>query len=156
MDPRASQAKTERKTEENNTSAVSWKQELAQLSDCHLAVCWSSAGYHTSSERGHPRLSADIWILTFDQLIGILWSYFEMLWGLANILNILVCYSVTPWSRLGTIHQLKGNMLSIHMRYSSLLSTKRLQRYYSILIHIQASLVYVSSKGRSASPICAL
>ena len=130
------------RSSKQNSPVLMWKREFQRLSACHLAVCWSWAGYRTSFERGDSGLPADIRIRTIVQLIGILWSYFEHFWGLANILNILVCYSVTPCARLCTIHQLKGNMLSIHMRYSSLLSTKRLQRYYSILIHIQAGLVY--------------
>ena len=91
-DPGATQPKQEAK--QQKTTVLEWCENkgLPQLSDCHLAVCWSWGGYYTSSERGHPRLSADIWILTFDQLIGILWSYFEMLRGLANMLNILVCH----------------------------------------------------------------
>ena len=59
-----------------NNPDLKWKQRLSQLSDCHLAVCWSWASYHTSSERGHPRLPADMKIRTTVQLIGILWSYF--------------------------------------------------------------------------------
>ena len=61
-----------------------WKQELPQLSGCHLAVCWSWASYHTSSERGHPWLSADVGMQSFDQLIGILWPYFGVYLGSAN------------------------------------------------------------------------
>ena len=134
------------KVSKQNNPELMWKRECPSLSGCHLAVSWSWASYHTSSERGYSGLSADIKTRTIDQLIGILWSYFEHFWGLANILNILVCYSVTPCARLCTIHQLKGHMLSIHMRYSSLLSTERLQRYYSILIHIQAGLVCSTSR----------
>ena len=61
-----------------------WKQEVSQLSDCHLAVCWSSGNYHTSSERGHSELSTDMKIRTIVQLIGILWSYFGVYLGSAN------------------------------------------------------------------------
>ena len=68
------------------------------LSGCHLAVNQNWAGFHTSFERGESGLSADIWIWTFDQLIGILWPYFGMLRGLPARLNILVYHSVTCWS----------------------------------------------------------
>ena len=83
-DPGATQPKQEAK--QQKTTVLEWCENkgLPQLSDCHLAVCWSWGGYYTSSERGHPRLSADIWILTFDQLIGILWPYFGVWLGSAN------------------------------------------------------------------------
>ena len=71
------------------------------LTGRHMAVSWSYAGYHTSFERGESGLPADIKIRTIVQLIGILWSYFGMLWGLPKRLNILVCYSVTSCTRLG-------------------------------------------------------
>ena len=57
---------------QNNSTERGENRGLPQLTVCHLAVCWSWASYHTSSERGHPRLSADMRIWTFDQLIGIL------------------------------------------------------------------------------------
>ena len=69
--------------QENNTVQSSketkpwvvWKHEVSQLSACHLAVSWSWECFHTSSERGHSGLPADVKIRTIDQLIGILWSY---------------------------------------------------------------------------------
>ena len=75
-----------------NSPVLMWKWEFQRLSACHLAVCWSWAGYHTSFERGDSGLPADMKIRTVIQLIGILWSYFEYFWGVANILNILVCH----------------------------------------------------------------
>ena len=42
------------------------------LSGCHLAVSQSWAGYHTSSERGHSGLSADIRIKSVVQMEGII------------------------------------------------------------------------------------
>ena len=71
------------------------------LSDCHLAVSWSWAGHHTSFERGVSGLPADMKIRTIVQLIGILWSYFGMLWGLPTTLYILVCHSATFRDRPG-------------------------------------------------------
>ena len=71
------------------------------LSDCHLAVSWSWAGHHTSFERGVSGLPADMKIRTIVQLIGILWSYFGMLWGLPTTLYILVCHSATFRNRAG-------------------------------------------------------
>ena len=70
------------------------------LSGCHLAVSQSWAGYHTSSERGHSGLSADMKIWTMVQLIGILWSYFGMLWGLSKGLILLVCHlAISHWNQ---------------------------------------------------------
>ena len=46
--------------------------ECPSLSTCHLAVSWNYASYHTSSERGHSRLSTDIKIRSLVQLIGII------------------------------------------------------------------------------------
>ena len=71
------------------------------LSDCHLAVTWSWAGHHISFERGISGLPADMKIRTIVQLIGILWSYFGMLWGLPTTLYILVCHSATFRYRAG-------------------------------------------------------
>ena len=62
-----------------NNPDLKWKQRLSQLSDCHLAVCWSWASYHTSFERGHSGLSADIRIWNRMQLTGIIFMFFEML-----------------------------------------------------------------------------
>ena len=64
-----------------NNPELKWRQGMPQLSDCHLAVCWSWASYYTSSERGHPRLSADKGIWAFDQLIGISLPYFGVYLG---------------------------------------------------------------------------
>ena len=76
----------------HNNPVLMWKWEFPRLSAYHLAVSWSWTGYHTSFERGHSGLPADMKIRTVIQLIGILWSYFEYFWGVANILNILVCH----------------------------------------------------------------
>ena len=46
-------------SKQNNPDLMQ-KQGLPQLSVCHLAVSWSWASYHTSSERGHSGLPADI------------------------------------------------------------------------------------------------
>ena len=75
-------------------TVLDWSENMhcLSLSGCHLAVSQSWAGYHTSFERGDSRLPADMKIRTVIQLIGILWSYFEYFWGVANILNILVCH----------------------------------------------------------------
>ena len=80
-----------------NNPVLMWKLEFPRLSACHLAVCWSWVGYHTSFERGDSGLPADIKIRTVIQLIGILWSYFEHFWGLPMQLNTLACHSVAPW-----------------------------------------------------------
>ena len=83
-----------------NNPALMWKQGLPQISDCHLAVCWSWASYHTSSERGHPGLPADMKIRTIVQLIGILWSYFEHFWGLSNRLILMVWHlAISHWNQ---------------------------------------------------------
>ena len=80
-----------------NNPVLMWKWEFPRLSAYHLAVSWSWTGYHTSFERGHSGLPADMKIRTVIQLIGILWSYFEHFWGLPMKLNILACHSVAPW-----------------------------------------------------------
>jgi len=54
------------------------------LSACHLVVSLSRACYHTSYERGHSGLPADLKIRTLVQLIGILWSYFGVHLGSWN------------------------------------------------------------------------
>ena len=86
--PQRNQAKTGRET-----TVLKWWENIGclHLPVCHLAICQSWAGYHTSSERGHSGLSADIRIMTMVLLIGILWSYFKNFWGLSKRLIILVC-----------------------------------------------------------------
>ena len=78
-------------------TVLDWCENMScfSLSGCHMAVSQSWAGYHTSFERGESGLPADMKIRTIAQLIGILWSYFGMLWGLPKSLNILVCLYVT-------------------------------------------------------------
>ena len=49
---------------------------LLNLLDCHLAISWSWAGYHTSSERGISGLSADLKFLNFFKQIAIFKPYF--------------------------------------------------------------------------------
>ena len=85
------------------TTVLEWCENKScfSLSGCHLAVYQSWAGYHTSFERGESGLPADMKIRTIAQLIGILWSYFGMLWGLPKSLNILVCLYVTSCTILG-------------------------------------------------------
>ena len=70
-------------------------------SACHLAVSWNYASYHTSYERGHSGLPADINIRTIVQLIGILWSYFGVYLGSANIPLYFACHSATSWHIFG-------------------------------------------------------
>ena len=83
------------------------------LSGCHWAVSQSWEGYHTSFERGDSGLPADLKIRTVIQLIGTLWSYFGMLRGLANILNILVCH-------LPISHWCQGYHTSFERKYKEL------------------------------------
>ena len=93
--PRSKSAKTKSKT---TVVERGENRGLSQLSVCCLAVCWSWASYYTSSERGHPRLPADMKIRTVVQLIGILWSYFGMLRGLPTVSYVLLCHSAASWS----------------------------------------------------------
>ena len=76
-----------------NNAWVGWKQEVSQLSACHLAVSLSRVCYNTSYERGHSGLPADTKIRTIVQLIGILWSYFGVQLGSANS-PLLFCLSL--------------------------------------------------------------
>ena len=74
---------------------------------------WGVATAHRLSftylfDRRNPRLSADIWIWTFDQMIGILWPYFEMPWGLENILNILVYTHIPIYPSYNIIKEWKN------------------------------------------------
>ena len=55
-----------------NNPVWKWKMDCPSHSGCHLAVPWSWASYHTSSERGHSGLSTDIEIWPIVQLIGII------------------------------------------------------------------------------------
>ena len=55
----------------NTTLRVGKKQGLLNLLDFHMAISWSLAGYHTSSERGISGLSADQKILNFFNQIAI-------------------------------------------------------------------------------------
>ena len=71
------------------------------LSACHLVVSLSRACYHTSYERGHSGLPADMKIRTIVQLIGILWSYFGVRLGSANSPLYFACHSSTSWHILG-------------------------------------------------------
>ena len=97
------------------TTVVEWCENRScfSLSGCHLAVSQNWAGYHTSFERGDSGLPADLKIRTVIQLIGILWSYFGMLRGLANILNILVCH-------LPISHRCQGYHTSFERKYKEL------------------------------------
>ena len=54
------------------------------LSACHMTVSLRWICYHTSFERGHSGLPADIKIRTMVQLIGILWPYLGVLLGSRN------------------------------------------------------------------------
>ena len=67
-----------------NNARIMWKGEVSYLSACHLAVSLSWISYHTSFERGHTGLPADIKIRTIFQLIGILWLYFGVQLGSTN------------------------------------------------------------------------
>ena len=55
-----------------NNPVWKWKMDCPSHSGCHLAVPWSWASYHTSSERGHSGLSTDIKIWPIVLLIGII------------------------------------------------------------------------------------
>ena len=55
----------------NTTLRVGKKQGMMNLLDCHMAISWSWACYHTSSERGISGLSADQKILNFFIQIAI-------------------------------------------------------------------------------------
>ena len=72
------------RSSKQNSPILMWNWEFQKLFACHLAVCWNWAGYHTSFERGDSGLPADIRIRTMVQLIGILWSYFDVHLGSAN------------------------------------------------------------------------
>ena len=88
------------RSSKQNSPVLMWKWEFQRLSACHLAVCWSWAGYHTSFERGDSGLPADIRIRTMVQLIGILWSYFEHFWGLSNRLILMVWHlAISHWNQ---------------------------------------------------------
>ena len=71
------------KSKQKNVRII-WKGEVSYLSACHLAVSLSWVSYHTSFERGHTGLPADIKIRTIVQLIGILWLYFGVQLGSTN------------------------------------------------------------------------
>ena len=62
---------TVQNSKQNNPELMR-KRECSSLSGCHKAVSWSYPSYHTSSERGHSGLSADMKIRAMVQLIGIL------------------------------------------------------------------------------------
>ena len=88
--------------EQNNcTLRVGKKQGVAEpfFFKCHLAISWSLSGHHTSNERGISRLSADEKFLSFVKQIAIFKHIFELGWPQQRDLYILVCHSVTSWSR---------------------------------------------------------
>ena len=103
--------------------------ECPSLSTCHLAVSWNYASYHTSYERGHSGLPADIKISKIFQRIGIIWSYFGVHLGSENMPLYFSCHSATSWYILDYYISEKGDIHSFNMRYVSMPHPKRLQRY---------------------------
>ena len=96
-----------------NIAWMGWKQEVSQLSACHLAVSLSRACYHTSYERGHSGLPADVKIRTIVQLIGILWSYIGVHLGSANIPFYFARHSATSLHILGYHIRWKGTSIAL-------------------------------------------
>ena len=100
------------------------KRDCPSLSGCHMAVSWSWASYHTSSERGHSGLSTDIRIWPIIQLIGILCMCFWVWQTSGRSQNMVIKYlSVGHMSKF-LYYQIALDVL-FQMRYDSLPKSNR-------------------------------
>ena len=138
---------------ESSLSDEVWKHTQLQVTARWQAESWDTSCFHSN-----------------QALFCLVLFTLSFTWGLHTLLFILVCHSVTPWSRWGhytvyhqlggrrfvclvfgpwrwldqnqntrnvylwtddkrCIYQLKGDILSFHLRVISLLYTNRLQRY---------------------------
>ena len=75
----------------------------------------------------------------FSWLMGILWSYFEHFWGLANILNVLVClWPVSLCQSYHTSFERQYKELSFNPNWLPI--TFLISFCDSILLHVQSGL----------------
>ena len=101
-----------------NNLDLMWKEGLPQLLVCQLAVSMSWVCFHTSSERGHSGLPADMKIRTIVQLIGILWSYFGVYLGSASVAQSFGLSLCNPWGvDWSIITHMKKDIKSFQMKW---------------------------------------